>query len=152
MQIHNSDVYTYSSLQKGRVCVFSFSRSHMSNLQILIPWGRKRAGHDSATKQQDAAQSCLILCDPMDCSLPVSSVHGIFPGNNTGVGNHFLLQGIFPTQGSNPVLPHYRQTPYCLSRHRSEQEGYLVNTATCSLHMDLLSVISHQEEGIIHIY
>ena len=78
MQIHNSDVYTYSSLQKGRVCVFSFSRSHMSNLQILIPWGRKRAGHDSATKQQDAAQSCLILCDPMDCSLPVSSVHGIF--------------------------------------------------------------------------
>ena len=29
-----------------------------------------------------------------------------FPGNNTGVGCHFLLQGIFPTQGSNPSLPH----------------------------------------------
>ena len=32
------------------------------------------------------------------------------PGKNTGVGCHFLLQGIFPTQGSNPGLPHWRQT------------------------------------------
>ena len=35
---------------------------------------------------------CWILCDPMDCSLPGSSVHGIFPSKNTGVGCHFLLQ------------------------------------------------------------
>ena len=41
------------------------------------------------------------LCDPVDCSPPCSSVHGIFAGKNTGVGCHFLLQGIFPTQGSN---------------------------------------------------
>ena len=32
-----------------------------------------------------------------------------FPGKSTGVGCHFLLQGIFPTQGSNPGLPPYRQ-------------------------------------------
>ena len=38
-----------------------------------------------------------------------------FPGMNTGVGCHFLLQGIFPTQGSNPGLPHCRQTLYHLS-------------------------------------
>ena len=31
------------------------------------------------------------------------------------MGCHFLLQGIFPTQGSNPGLPHYRQTLCCLS-------------------------------------
>ena len=31
-------------------------------------------------------QSCLTLCDPMDCSLPGSSVHGDSPGKNTGVG------------------------------------------------------------------
>ena len=37
------------------------------------------------------------------------------PGKNTGVGYHFLLQGIFPTQGSNPGLLHYRQTLYPLS-------------------------------------
>ena len=32
------------------------------------------------------------------------------PGKNTGVGCHFLLQGIFLTQGSNPSFPHCRQT------------------------------------------
>ena len=31
-------------------------------------------------------QSCLNLCDPMDCSLPAFSVHGDFPGKHTGVG------------------------------------------------------------------
>ena len=39
------------------------------------------------------------------------------PGKSTGVGCHFLLQGIFPTQGLNPGLPHYRQTLYRLSHH-----------------------------------
>ena len=50
-------------------------------------------------------QSCPILCDPMDCCLPGSSVHGDSPGKNTGVGCHALLQGISPTQGWNPGLP-----------------------------------------------
>ena len=45
-------------------------------------------------------QSCLILCDPMDCSLPGFSVHEDSPGKNTEVGCHALLQGIFPTQDS----------------------------------------------------
>ena len=43
------------------------------------------------------SQSCLPLCNPMDCSLPGSSVRGILPGKNTGVGCHFFLQRIFPT-------------------------------------------------------
>ena len=61
------------------------------------------------------AQSCPTLCDPMDYSPPGSSVHEIFPGKDTGVGRHFLLQGIFPTQGSNPGLLHCRQILYRLS-------------------------------------
>ena len=65
------------------------------------------------------AQSCLTLCDPMDCHLPGSSVHGDSPGKNTGVGCHALLQGIFPTQGSNPGLPHCRWILYCLSHQGS---------------------------------
>ena len=48
------------------------------------------------------AKSCPTLCDPMDCSPSGSSVHGIFPGKNTGVGCCFLLLGIFLTQRSNP--------------------------------------------------
>ena len=60
-----------------------------------------------------------IVYVPMDCSLPGSSVHGIFPGNSTGVDCHFLLQGIFLTQGSNPGLPHCRQTLNRLSHQGS---------------------------------
>ena len=48
-------------------------------------------------------QACLILCDPMDCRPPVSSPWDS-PNKNTGVGCHFLLQGIFPTWGSNLCL------------------------------------------------
>ena len=62
---------------------------------------------------------CLTFCDPMDCSPPGSSVHGDSPGKNTGVGCHDLLQGIFPTQGSNPGLLYYRQILYHLSHQGS---------------------------------
>ena len=39
-------------------------------------------------------QSCLTLVDPMDGSLPGSSVHGILQAGGTGVGCHFLLHHI----------------------------------------------------------
>ena len=52
--------------------------------------------------------SCLTLCDPMDFI-----VHGIL--QNTRVGSLSLLQGIFPTQGSNLGLPHCRRILYQLS-------------------------------------
>ena len=41
------------------------------------------------------------------------------PGKNTGVGCHFLLQGIFLIQGSNTGLLHCRWIPYCLSHRES---------------------------------
>ena len=69
--------------------------------------------------ESEVTQSCPTLCDPMDCSLPGSSVHGDSPGKNTGVGCHALLQGIFPTQELNPGLPHCRQTLYHLSHQGS---------------------------------
>ena len=52
-------------------------------------------------------QSCLTLCDPIDCSRPGSSVHGILQARmGWEMGCHFLLQGIFLTQGSNLLLWH----------------------------------------------
>ena len=120
--------------------------------------------------ESKVAQSCPTLSDPMECSLPGSSTHGIFqarglewsaiafsnremrnpqlsgiqeneseshsvlsdswwphglyspwnsPGQNTGIGNHSLLQGIFPTQGSNPGLAHCRWILYQLSHKGS---------------------------------
>ena len=59
--------------------------------------------------ESEVSQSCPTLCDPTDCSLPGFSVHGIFPGKSTGVGCHFLLQVIFPTQRLNLSLPDCRQ-------------------------------------------
>ena len=55
------------------------------------------------------AQSCSTLCNPMDCSLPDSSVHGDSPSMNTEVGCHAPFLRIFPTQWSNPGLLHCRQ-------------------------------------------
>ena len=46
-----------------------------------------------------------------------------FPGTSTGVGCHCLLQEIFPTQGSNPGLPHCRQMLYRLSHQGSLEVG-----------------------------
>ena len=69
-----------------------------------------------------AMLSCSVVSDalqPIDYSLPDSSVHGDSPGKNTGVGCHAFLQGISPTQGSNPGLPHYRQILYQLSHQGS---------------------------------
>ena len=65
-------------------------------------------------------QSCPALCNLMGCSPPGSSVHGILsPSRNTGMVCHFLLQGIFPTQGSNPHLQHCRRILYHLSHQGS---------------------------------
>ena len=50
------------------------------------------------------AQSCPVLCNAMDQNPLDSSVHRIFPGKNTRVGCHFLLQGIFLIQGLNLCL------------------------------------------------
>ena len=65
------------------------------------------------------AQSCPTLYDSMDCSPPGSSVYGDSPGKNTGVGCHALFQGIFPTQGLNPGLPHCRRILWHLSHKGS---------------------------------
>ena len=67
---------------------------------------------------------CLVVSDslrPPWAIAPSSGlfVHGDSPGKNTGVGCHALLQGIFPTQGSNPGIPHCRQILHKLSNQGS---------------------------------
>ena len=61
------------------------------------------------------AQPCPTLCGPMDCNSPDSLVRRDFPGKNTGVGCHFLLQGIFPIQGSKS-LSHLGSSPSSLTK------------------------------------
>ena len=66
--------------------------------------------------------SYYIFGETESCSVVSDSLrpHGLYspwnsPGQNTGVGSFSLLQGIFPTQGSNPSLPHCRPILYQLS-------------------------------------
>ena len=54
----------------------------------------------------------------MGCSLQAPLSMGIFQARITGVGCH-ALQGIFPTQGSNPGLRYCRRIVYCLSHQES---------------------------------
>ena len=63
------------------------------------------------------AQSQSTLCNPMDCSSPGFSVHGILQAGR--VSCYSLLQGIFPTQGLNMSLLHCRQILYHLSHQGS---------------------------------
>ena len=57
------------------------------------------------------SESCSVVSD----SLRPHGLSWNSPGQNTGVGSFSLSQGIFPTQGSNPGVPHCRQILYQLS-------------------------------------
>ena len=85
-------------------------------------------------------QSCLTFYDPMDCSPPGSSVHGILP-KNAGVGSHSLLPGIFPTEGLNPGLLLCRWILYHLS-HQGD------TTESCMRCSRLTSLLSGKEAGV----
>ena len=84
-------------------------------------------------ENKEIYKKCVCVCAPHhsvisnslwphNCSLPGSSVHGDSPGKNAGVGCHALLQGIFahlqgifPTQGLNPGVPHCMWILYYLN-------------------------------------
>ena len=53
-------------------------------------------------------QSCLTLWDPLDCIIYLAPLSMGFSRHDTWVGSHFILQGIFPTQESNPRLVHWQ--------------------------------------------
>ena len=53
-----------------------------------------------------STQLCPTLCDPINCSPPRLLCPWNFPGKNTGMCCHFLLQENFLTQRSNPCLLH----------------------------------------------
>ena len=124
--------------EKGKIAMMNHQRKYHLQRTLTIEPGRVRVHHGElrmgderiVTESQEISMkhrpvlpavlclvtlSCPILCNPIDCSLPGSSVHGDSPGKKTGVGCHTLLQGVFPTQGLNPGLPHCRHILYHLS-------------------------------------
>ena len=72
--------------------------------------------YNSKSEVKVKSLSCVqLFVTPWTVAYHVKIHPRDFPSKNTGVGCHFLPQRIFPTQGSNPDLPHCRQTLYCLS-------------------------------------
>ena len=80
-----------------------------------------------------ALQADFLLSEPLSESESRSVMsdsmrpHGLYspwnsPGQNTEVGSLSLLQGIFPTQGSNPGIPHCRQIPCRLSHQGNPRQ------------------------------
>ena len=94
-------------------------------------------------------QSCLTLCNLMDCNLPGSFVYGTSQARNTGVACHFLLQGIFPTQESNLCLlclPHWQANS--LPRRHTMYVQIISQTQTPHLHFYVLKVANPRGPGI----
>ena len=130
-----------SSTQWTWVWVNSGSWWWTERLGMLHSMGSQRVGHEWATELNwnecveyadkiytsgKGLSIPLLVCWELSRSVMSNSLcpHGLYspwnsPGKNTGVGCHALLQGIFPTQGSNPSLPHCRCILYHLNHQRS---------------------------------
>ena len=117
-----SDIVRKITREKPHSKCWKFPLTHCSRLNVVLFL---------------VAQSYPTLCNPKDYSLPGSSVHGDSPGKNTRVHCHALLQGIFPTQGSNPGIPHCRWILYHLSYKGSpsqtEKEKYCMTLLICGI-------------------
>ena len=94
------------------------------------------------------AQLCPTFCNPVDCSMPGSSVLGIFQAKNTGTGCHFLLQGIFLPQGLNLCLLHLLHWQV-----DSEPPGKLISCNMVSLihHIEPIHSLSDGRPGYLQL-
>ena len=84
--------------------------------------GSHRVGHDwsdlaPAACSENKSESRIVMSDSLQPHELYSPWYS--PDQNTGTGSLSLLQGIFPTQGSDPGLPHCKQILYQLSHKGS---------------------------------
>ena len=72
------------------------------------------------------AKLCPVLCSPHGLQPTRFLCPWDFPGKNTGVDCHFLLQGIFPTQGSNLCLLHQQVGSSLLSYQGNQNNQHIL--------------------------
>ena len=112
-------VWTHAvCMQLESMCLNRFEAPSKNKTHILSFWvipSREGKRNDISNKRNNGVEKyvCVLDCSIVSDSLrhqwivPFSLVcPWDFPGNYTGVGSHFLLQGIFATQGPNPHLLH----------------------------------------------
>ena len=106
-------IYSYRGTRKcyarrNRILAQSFVSYHVRE-RTVYKWKKVIVAQSCLTVQPHGLQPTRLLC-------PWNS-----PGGNTGVGCHALLQGIFPTQGSNLDLLHCKQILYGLNHQESHK-------------------------------
>ena len=88
---------------------------------------QKHLGHSLLPRKQwkvkvRSPSHVWLFVTPRTVAYQAPPSMGFSPGKSAGVDCHFLLQEIFPTQESNPGLPHCRQMLYRLSHQRSPKQ------------------------------
>ena len=96
--------------------MFIYSSTQWTKLILLLSGNNTVFLLWLKVKEKEKSLSGVRLLRPHGQYSPWNS-----SGQNTGVGNLSLLQGIFPTQGSNPGLPHCRQILYHQSHKGSSR-------------------------------
>ena len=102
------DFKTLGALPESILSSPLLSYKSQNSILLILSWKWKWSHSVLSNSLQPHGLSPTRLLHPWD-----------FPGKNTGVGCHFLLQGSFLIQGSNPGLPHCRQMLYHLSHQGS---------------------------------
>ena len=135
MGLSENMIVTFASTGCTGQITFHFPSCHHTIFQPLSgehccwkEWGQLQFKWDPACS---VAQLCLTLCDRMDRGPPGSFCPWDFPGKNTRVACHFLLQGLFSTQGSNLHLLPCRQIlyPWAMLWNISEWEYFWTGLA-----------------------
>ena len=149
-QIHNFDVCTYSSLQKGRFCIFSFSRFHVS-LRC-----HERAGHDSATKREVKLLSRVrVFATPWTVACQATQSMGLSKQEYWSGFPFSSPRYIFLTRRSNlssPAAP-ARAGKFNRGQHKVECRGasssHPLASRPCllwaALHMGFLNLIAFEK-------
>ena len=118
--------------EKPKQCCVQVKHVHanVSELTVLMNVGIQSSRlRVCSSSERNFTVKVTRLCPTLRCSGLEGAARLLCPwnspGENTGVGCHYLLQGIFPTQGSNLGLLRYgRQMLSCLSRQGSPERSF----------------------------
>ena len=99
----------------------------MINIYILYRYRYLLPSLCQHSEGEIVAQSCLTLCNPMDCSPPDSSAYGILQARILEWAAIPFSRGIFLTQGLKPGFLHWKQILYHLSHQGSSKSCFFSN-------------------------
>ena len=111
--------------ENSRCCwAYKLEISYLAECKMVSRSEKKSLETSNKVKHEGEGVSCSVMSDsldPVDCSLPSSSVYRDSPGRNSGMGCHALLQRIFLIQGSKVKHACTLLPSNCFSGHLSQR-------------------------------